>query len=171
MFPFRSSRGFTILEMLIVLAIIGMLIGLVGNRVFSQGDAAKVDITKARMMGVQQALMTFRLDVNRVPTTQEGLTALVRKPADPAAAARWRVAYTDEDKLVDAWDKPLIYVAPGANGNFFSLSSLGADGKVGGEGVDADIVMPANSAGTSVVPTPAGQPATPSVPTPAAPKQ
>ncbi len=147
-----KQLGFTILEMLIVLAIIAMIMGMIGTKMFTQFDQSKVQVTETRMKTLADSVMRFRIDTNRVPTTQEGLTALIKKPNDPALTNKWRAPYTDEDSLLDAWDKPFLYTAPGSNGAVFSLLSYGGDGVPGGDGVNTDIVYPKATAGTPPAP-------------------
>jgi len=137
------SGGFTLMEMLVVLAIIGLIVGLVGPRILGTVDreSPKIAATQAKLL--RGAIENFRLDVGRYPTQEESLTALVKKPADPPIAARWRGPYIDGDLPLDPWKNPYVYSAPGANGQPFALYSLGADGKRGGEGDAADVgVLP-----------------------------
>lgn len=143
---FRSVlSGFTLLEMLIVLLIVGLLVGLVGPRLFGKADSARVQSTQAQVKLLRGAVETFRLDVGRYPTVAEGLAVLTTAPTDPAARARWRGPYLDEAVPLDPWGNPYQYGLPGASGQPFALYSFGADGKRGGEGTDADVgVLPAN---------------------------
>lgn len=135
------DRGFTLIEMLVVMVLIGLLAGLVGPKLFGKVDSSKVQAAAAQVKMFKGALETFRLDVGRFPTQAEGLAALNRAPADDRAKARWRGPYMDQDLPVDPWDNGYVYSLPGANGQPFALYSLGADGKRGGEGNDADIGM------------------------------
>lgn len=134
-----THRGFTLLEMLVVLVIIGLIASLVGPRLFSRVDSSKVQVadTQARML--RGAVETFHLEVGRLPTVQEGLAVLYTPPADERAKARWRGPYLDEAVPADPWGNPYVYDMPGADGRPFALYSLGADGKPGGEGNDADV--------------------------------
>jgi general secretion pathway protein G len=141
----QSQLGFTLMEMLVVLAIIAAVMGLIGPRLLGTIDreAPKLAATQAKML--RGAVETFRLDVGRYPTQQEGLAALSTKPSDPAAVSRWRGPYLDGELPVDPWKNPYQYAIPGANNQPFALYSLGADGKRGGEGDAADVgVLPAN---------------------------
>lgn len=140
--PSRSSaasRGFTLIEMLVVLVIIGMLAGLVGPKLFGRVDTSKVQTADVQIKMIKGALETFRLDVGRLPTPAEGLQALNQPPSEERAKARWRGPYLDQDVPRDPWDNPYIYSLPGTNNQPFALYSQGADGKPGGEGTDADI--------------------------------
>lgn len=143
----RTGRGFTLLEMLVVLVIIGLLASLVGPRLFSKVDASKVQTAQAQVKMLKGALETFRLDVGRFPTEAEGLAVLNAAPADEKVRGRWRGPYLDEALPADPWGHPYQYSIPGANGQPFALYSLGADGKRGGEGYDADVgYLPSDAA-------------------------
>lgn len=141
----NKQLGFTLMEMLVVLAIIGLIVGLVGPRILGTFDreAPKIALTQTKLL--RGAIENFRLDVGRYPTVQEGLTALVTKPVDASIAIRWRGPYTDGDLPVDPWKNPYQYAVPGANGQPFAVYSFGSDGKRGGEGDNADIgILPTN---------------------------
>lgn len=135
----RPPAGFTLLEMLVVLVIIGLIASLVGPRLFSRVDASKVQVAETQVRMLRGAVETFRLEVGRLPTVEEGLEALTKPPSDPRASARWRGPYLDEAVPADPWGNPYQYAIPGRDGMPFALYSLGADGKPGGEGNDADI--------------------------------
>lgn len=132
-------RGFTLIEMLVVLVIIGMLAGLVGPKLFGRVDSSKVQTAGAQIKMFKGALETFRLDVGRFPTQAEGLLALVQAPTEERARAHWRGPYLDGEVPLDPWSNPYLYSLPGANGQPYALYSLGGDGKRGGEGTDADV--------------------------------
>lgn len=135
----RAQRGFTLLEMIVVLAIIGLIMGLVGPRLFGQAEKAKVQTAGTQIKMLGGALQTLRLDIGRLPTAEEGLAALVHAPAEPRAAKSWAGPYLDDAVPNDPWGNPYRY-APASGGNQpFALYSFGADGKPGGEGLDADI--------------------------------
>nr|WP_295784904.1 type II secretion system major pseudopilin GspG [Rhodoferax sp.] len=138
-YPSRPSQGFTLIEMLVVLVIIGMLAGLVGPKLFGRVDSSKIKTAEVQVKMFKGALETFRLDVGRLPTQAEGLLVLNQVPAEERAKARWRGPYLDQDVPMDPWGNPYLYSLPGAGGQPFALYSLGADGKRGGEGTDADI--------------------------------
>jgi general secretion pathway protein G len=138
-YPSRFSQGFTLIEMLVVLVIIGMLAGLVGPKLFGRVDSSKIKTADVQVKMFKGALETFRLDVGRLPTQAEGLLVLNQAPTEERAKARWRGPYLDQEVPQDPWGNPYLYSLPGANGQPFALYSLGADGKRGGEGTDADI--------------------------------
>lgn len=139
------NRGFTLIEMLVVLVIIGMLAALVGPKLFGRVDSSKVKTAEVQMKMFKGSLETFRLDVGRFPTQSEGLLVLNQPPTDERVRARWRGPYLDQDVPLDPWGNPYLYTLPGTNGQPFALYSLGGDGKRGGEGTDADIgALPPN---------------------------
>lgn len=139
-----ASAGFTLLEMLVVLVIIGLLAGLVGPRLFSKVDQSKVTAATTQAKMLRGAVESLRLDIGRYPQPDEGLGLLTKAPADPALAARWRGPYLDGALPEDPWGQPYQYAVPGADGQPFALFSMGADGKRGGQGDAADIgVLPA----------------------------
>ncbi len=137
--PELRTRGFTLLEMLVVLVLIGLIASLVGPRLFSRVDASKVQIAETQIRMLRGAVETFRLEVGRLPSADEGLSVLYTPPADDRARSRWRGPYLDERVPLDPWDGPYQYSIPGAEGRPFALYSLGADGVPGGEGNDADV--------------------------------
>ncbi len=140
----RGVGGFTLLEMLVVLVIIGLLAGLVGPRLFSKVDQSKVATAQTQVKLLRGAVENLRLDVGRYPTLDEGLGLLAKPPSDPALAARWRGPYLDDALPTDPWGQAYRYSLPGADGQPFALYSLGADGQRGGEGDARDIgVLPA----------------------------
>ncbi|MFZ5661307.1 MAG: type II secretion system major pseudopilin GspG [Pseudomonadota bacterium] len=135
----RRSAGFTLLEMLVVLVIIGLIASLVGPRLFSRVDSSKVQVAETQVRMLRGAIETFRLEVGRLPTPEEGLAVLTQAPADERTRGRWRGPYLDEAVPADPWGNPYQYSIPGRDGMPFALYSLGADGKPGGEGNDADV--------------------------------
>ena len=137
-------QGFTLLEMLVVLVIIGLLAGLVGPRLFSKVDQSKVTTAQTQIKLLRGAVESLRLDIGSYPAPEEGLSLLVRPPADPALAARWRGPYLDDQLPADPWGHPYQYAVPGADAQPFALFSLGADRAPGGEGDNRDLgVLPA----------------------------
>ncbi len=129
-------RGFTLMELLIVMVILGLLAALVGPRLFGKVGKAKIKAAKAQITLLETALDEFRLDVGRYPTTEEGLKALVEKPTD---APGWDGPYLKKNKVpLDPWGHPYHYKCPGDHGDY-DLYSLGRDGEPGGQGEDADV--------------------------------
>jgi general secretion pathway protein G len=131
--------GFTLIEMLVVLVIIGLLAGLVGPKLFSRVDVSKVQTAETQIKMLKGALQTLYLDIGRFPTEAEGLTLLNSPPTDPKGKTAWRGPYLDETLPLDPWGNPYRYSIPGQNNQPFALYSLGADGQPGGEGANADI--------------------------------
>lgn len=128
-------RGFTLLELLVVMVIIGLLAAYVGPKYFSQIGKSEIKITKAQIDALEQALDAYRLDVGRYPSTEQGLAALEAKPSNEA---KWQGPYLKKAVPLDPWGKPYQYRAPGEKGEF-DLYSFGKDGQAGGEGENADI--------------------------------
>lgn len=131
----RALRGFTLLELLVVVAIIGLLAAYVGPKYFSQLGKSEQTLAKAQVESFRKALDTYRLDVGKFPTTEEGLTALVRKPAN---AAKWNGPYLSKAVPLDPWGHAYVYRTPGSRGDYDVLS-YGKDGQSGGSGEAADI--------------------------------
>lgn len=132
-------RGFTLLELLVVLVIIGLLGSLVGPRLFGKADSAKVQTAQTQVKMLKGALETMRLDISRFPSESEGLAMLSERPQDENVAPRWKGPYLDDALPLDPWGHPYQYGVPGANGQPVAIYSLGADRKRGGEGNDADV--------------------------------
>jgi general secretion pathway protein G len=133
------QAGFSMIELLVVLVILGMLAGLVGPRLFGKLDASKVQTVDTQIRMLKGALQTYRLDVGDYPDTESGLGALVRKPAGGRAEKRWQGPYLDDEVPLDPWSNPYQYANKPSGLQEFSLYSLGADGKPGGEDADADL--------------------------------
>ncbi|GAB4090687.1 type II secretion system major pseudopilin GspG [Hydrogenophaga soli] len=131
----RQAQGFTLIELLVVLAILTLLAGLVGPRVLGQLGGAKSKTAAVQIADLEKSLDLFKLDVGRYPSTDEGLQALVSKPA---AAAGWNGPYVKGGVPNDPWGKPYKYTSPAAGGGV-EILSLGGDGAPGGEGENADI--------------------------------
>ncbi len=131
----RRIRGFTLLELLVVIVIIGLLAGYVAPRYFSQVGKSEIQVAKAQIDALDKALDQYRLDLRRYPTADEGLQALVTKPANEP---NWNGPYLKKAVPNDPWGRPYIYRVPGQKGEF-DLISYGRDGKPGGSGEDADI--------------------------------
>jgi len=130
----RASAGFTLLELLIVLVIIGLLAGLVGPRLLERLDSSKVTTTETQIRELRTALDTLRLDLGRYPTTDEGLALLTNAPTDPELRARWRGPYLEDALPNDAWGHPFNYSYLGNGNPPYSLYSYGADGKPSADG-------------------------------------
>lgn len=133
--PSRLVRGFTLLELLVVVAIIGLLAAYVGPRYFGQIGKAETKAAMAQIDALGKALEAYRLDVGRFPTTQQGLAALM---AAPPGTPRWGGPYLKKEVPLDPWGQPYRYKSPGDHGEF-DVSSHGRDGAPGGSGEDADI--------------------------------
>jgi general secretion pathway protein G len=131
----RNNSGFTLVELLVVMIIIGLLAALVGPRFIRQEEKAKVKAAKAQIELLSTALDTFRLDVGRYPNSQEGLEAL---RTQPGGVERWDGPYLKKDVPLDPWGKAYVYKSPGDHGPF-DILSYGADGTAGGDGDNHDI--------------------------------
>ena len=129
------ARGFTLLELLVVMVIIGLLAGYVGPKFFGQIGKSEVKATKAQIDALQKSLDQYRLDVGRYPSTEQGLAVLVAKPADEP---KWAGPYLSKAVPKDPWGNEYQYRSPGEHGEY-DLLSLGKDGRPGGEGEDADL--------------------------------
>lgn len=131
------SVGFTLLELLVVMTIIGLLAGYVGPKFFAHIGKSEIKAARAQIDGFEKALDQFRLDMGRYPSTEEGLAALMNKPAGDTG--KWSGPYLKKAVPNDPWGKPYQYVQPGEHGEF-DLYSFGKDGQPGGTGEAADIV-------------------------------
>lgn len=131
----QPSRGFTLLELLVVMVIIGLLAGYVGPKFFGQIGKSEVKAARAQIDALSKALDQYRLDVGHYPATDQGLAALTAKPADEA---KWAGPYLAKAVPKDPWGHDYQYRAPGEHGEY-DLLSYGRDGRPGGEGEDADI--------------------------------
>jgi general secretion pathway protein G len=132
-----ASRGFTLLEMLVVLVIIGLLAGLVGPQLMGRVDTSRQTTAETQSRMLKSALDTMRLDIGRYPTKDEGLVMLVKAPDDERISRKWRGPYLSEDLPADPWGNP--YQFEPLTGNSVALYSLGADGEAGGEDINADV--------------------------------
>jgi general secretion pathway protein G len=133
-FDYRYS-GFTLLELLVVIVIIGLLAGYVGPKYFNQIGKSEVKVAKAQIEAFDKALDQYRLDTGHYPSTSQGLSALMTKPS---GEAKWDGPYLKKALPPDPWGNAYQYRQPGQHGDY-DLSSYGRDGKAGGDGEDADI--------------------------------
>jgi general secretion pathway protein G len=131
----RPNQGFTLLELLVVVLVIALLAGYVGPKLFGEIGKARSKTAAAQMKTLSSALDRYRLDTGRLPSTDQGLKALVQDPG----VRGWHGPYLDNDVPLDPWSHPYVYSAPGKTGRDYDLMSYGADGKPGGTGEDADI--------------------------------
>jgi general secretion pathway protein G len=131
----NRQAGFTLIELLVVMVILGLLAALVVPNYLKQGDKARVNTTRAQIEMLGTALDTFRLDIGRYPTSQEGLEALRERPS---GVDRWDGPYLKKEIPKDGWGNPFIYRSPGEQ-EPYELFSYGADGVTGGSGIDADL--------------------------------
>lgn len=130
----NNRRGFTLVELLVVMVIIGLLAALVAPRLFPKLGKGKQAAAKAQIELLGQALDQYRLDVGSYPTTQEGLKSLMTNPG----VEKWEGPYLKKNLPLDPWGKEYLYQSPGTHGEY-DLYSYGRDGKPGGEGEDGDI--------------------------------
>ena len=131
----RIARGFTLLELLVVMVIIGLLAGYVGPRYFAQVGKSEVKTARAQINAFEKALDTYRLDVGRYPTTEQGLASLFTRPDK---AEQWDGPYLRKNPPSDPWGSNYIYKAPGEHGEY-DLYSFGRDRRAGGSELDSDI--------------------------------
>jgi general secretion pathway protein G len=133
----RDDRGFTLIELMVVIVILGILVGIVAPRIMDQPEKAKQVKGKAQIEGLESALKMYKLDNGAYPTTDQGLSALVEQPS---GAKKWRKGgYLEKGKVPkDPWGNDFIYLSPGTNGDF-DLICYGADGVSGGEDENQDI--------------------------------
>lgn len=129
------AKGFTLLELLVVLVIIGMLAAIVGPRYFAQLGKSQVTVARAQIDVLSKSIDNFRLDVGRFPTAEEGLQSLVVRPA---SVDKWNGPYLKKELPLDPWGHPYVYQVPGTKGDY-AVISYGRDGQPGGAGEDVDI--------------------------------
>lgn len=136
----RAPAGFTLIEMLVVVAIIATLAALVGPSIFRNVGDSKVSAAKSQLELYALALGAYRLDNDVYPSAEQGLQALRTKPVGGDPPRSWRGPYLSKEVTPDPWGRPYLYTSPGrANPTSYDLYTLGRDGKVGGEGEDADV--------------------------------
>jgi general secretion pathway protein G len=130
------TRGFTLLELLVVVAIIALLAAYVGPKYFSQVGKSEQSVARSQIEAFNRALGAYRLDVGAFPSTEEGLAALVNKPP---TAAKWNGPYLSKAVPLDPWGRAYLYRAPGTITSDYDIVSYGKDGQPGGEGDAADL--------------------------------
>lgn len=135
----KTQQGFTLIEIMVVVVIIGVLIGLVAPNILGRVDEAKVTAAKADIATLEQALEMYKLDNQSFPSTDQGLQALVEKPGGSPQPRKWNPSgYLKKGLPLDPWGNNYLYISPGSSGAY-DLYSYGADGREGGEGYDADL--------------------------------
>jgi general secretion pathway protein G len=132
-----SERGFTLLELLVVILIIGLLVGIVAPRLLGQVSKSEVTAARAQLDAIDKALNAYRLDTGRFPTTAQGLKVLNSPPSDEP---RWRGPYLASELPPDPWGSPYQFRIPGTQGRDYDLFSFGRDRAPGGSGDDADLM-------------------------------
>lgn len=136
----RGDKGFTLIELMVVLVILGILAGLIVPRMMGRTEDAKRVKTRLQIDGLEAALKLYKLDNGTYPSTEQGLEALVTPPKTGTPPRAWREGgYLEKKKVpVDGWGNPFVYVQPGVHGEY-DLSSNGADGEPGGDGKNKDV--------------------------------
>lgn len=134
----RIQQGFTLIEMMVVIVIMGVLASLIVPKIMGRPDEARIIAAKQDIASVMQALKLYKLDNQRYPTTEQGLQALITKPTSTPVPNNWKSSGYLEKLPVDPWGNTYLYLFPGVHGEL-EVFSFGADGAAGGEGNDADI--------------------------------
>ena len=134
----KKRRGFTLIEIMVVVVIIGLLSALVGPRLMGQSDEAKRKTTQTQISQLEQVLGLYYLDNGFYPTTAQGLEALIKEPTTPPEPLNYKKGGYMKKVPKDAWGREFVYTAPGEHGDF-DILSYGADGQEGGSGANADI--------------------------------
>lgn len=133
------QRGFTLIEIMVVVVILGVLAALVVPQIMSRPEQAKITAARSDIKAIATALEIYKLDNHRYPTTQQGLEALVKKPTGMSSALNWNPDGYLKRLPKDPWGNPYQFLTPGREGSAYDLYSFGADGRSGGEGANADI--------------------------------
>lgn len=136
--PYRRHAGFTLIEVMVVVVILGILAAIVVPRIMDRPDAARVTKANQDLRAIESALNLYRLDNYVYPTTDQGLLALVEKPNSPPEPRNWKAGGYLDRLPKDPWQRPYQYLNPGQHGEI-DVFTLGADGEPGGEGVNSDI--------------------------------
>jgi general secretion pathway protein G len=136
--PARRTRGFTLIEIMVVVIIIGLLAAVIVPQVVGRVDDARISKAKQDIQAIESALVMFKLDNFKYPSTDQGLRALIQQPTDPSIR-NWRTGGYLQRVSKDPWGNDYIYVFPGTRGGEYDLYTLGADAQPGGEGPNADI--------------------------------
>ena len=137
---FLSKDGFTLIELMVVVVILGVLASLIAPRLLGRTDEAKIVKAEVDISAIETGLKLYRLDNGRYPTTEQGLMALVAQPSTEPLPTKWpQGGYLEREQIPkDPWDREFLYLSPGVHGEY-DILSYGADGAPGGEGMDADI--------------------------------
>lgn len=137
----KHEEGFTLIEIMVVIIILGMLAGLVLPRILGQEEKAKIETTKVQIRSLEGALDAFKLDNGFYPETEQGLEALIKKPETGRIPLKWREGgYLKPARIPkDPWGKDYVYLSPGSENREYEIISYGVDGEPGGEGKNADI--------------------------------
>lgn len=137
----KNQKGFTLIEIMVVVIILGLLAGLVLPRIMGQEETAKIEAAKVQIRSLEGALDAFKLDNGFYPATDQGLESLIKKPEAGRVPARWREGgYLKPARIPkDPWGKDFVYLAPGSEGREYEIVSYGPDNEPGGEGNNADI--------------------------------
>lgn len=136
--PAPRVRGFTLIEVMVVVVILGLLAAIIVPKVMSRPDEARVVAARADIAAINQALKLYRLDNTFYPSTEQGLLALIQRPTTQPVAANWKQGGYLDRLPKDPWGREYLYLNPGVRGEI-DVFSLGADGQAGGEGTNADI--------------------------------
>jgi general secretion pathway protein G len=135
-----NPKGFTMIELMVVIVILGILAAIIAPRLVGRTDEARITKARVDITNLETALKLYKLDNGVYPTTEQGLQALVEAPETGTAPRNWREGgYLEKNRVPkDPWGNDFVYLSPGVNGDF-DLSSYGADGLAGGEGINADV--------------------------------